>query len=102
VQRLVSVVVRKVKHRSGAIKQIVITLVHSSTLQILQPSDIGNQNCSKDTSTLFAAWPATTFEFVKIARSLAIHLSVQSGGAYTGYSVKPGSIHLVLRSWKHI
>ena len=64
--------------------------------------NFGNQNCNKETSTLFAVVrPVNTFEVsqvVKIARSLGIPLSMRSGGhSYTCNYIKPGSIHLDLR-----
>ena len=64
--------------------------------------NFGNQNCNKETSTLFAVVrPANTFEVsqvVKVARSLGIPLSMRSGGhSYTCNSLKPGSIHLDMR-----
>ena len=69
--------------------------------------NFGNQNCNKETSTLLAiVRPANTFEvsqIVKIARSSDISLSMRSGGhSYTCNSLKPGSIHLDMRSLNQI
>ena len=75
----------------------------------MSPEDgtLETRTAIKKTSTLFAVVrPANTFEVsqvVKIARSLGIPLSMRSGGhSYTCNSIKPGSIHLDMRSLNQI
>ena len=69
--------------------------------------DFGNRGCHRKTSTLLAVVrPRNALEVsevVRMARRLGIPVSVRSGGhSYTCNSIKPGSVHLDMRSMNKI